>query len=542
MQTKSFLSTVVMGLLAVSLLSACSKSERHDPTTLVRGNQAEPPTLDIAKVQDSFDMNVLYDAYEGLVDFDQADQPVPGIAQSWEISKDGKVYTFHLRHDAKWSNGEPLTAKDFVYSWQRALDPKTASPYSFVVAKIKNGAAISAGKMPASSLGVKIIDPYTLQITLQQPTSYFLRTLYLPVMYPLYEPAVKQYGDAFIQPGRMVSDGAYMLKEWVPNGYILLTKNPYYYDAKDVKIDNVKFLPITDTSAEFQQYKSGGLDMTFAVPVDQYQQIQKDYPTQFHTVQYIGTYFYDFNMAKGVFKNNLPLRQALSMAIDRDTLVNEVVAENNQPIYSMLPHLVEQGTFDQFKPYSWQALSYPERVAIAQKLFTQAGYSAQHPLVFTLSYNTNDLHKKVAIAMVSMWQQAFGNAIQVKLNNEEWNVLLTDRTAGNYELVRDDWIADYDSVDEFNELAMCNNPENNARYCNPAYDKLIVAAEATTDPQLRIKLIEQAQTLAMNEYPIIPLFQFTYSRLVKPYVKGYDPTNNHLDMVHSKWIYFSDTN
>ncbi len=543
MMLKKFFYVAAIVLLTAGLLSGCGKSGSDQyaaagKDTLVRGNGAEPPSLDPAIMQDVNSAQIAYDLYEGLTDFNQSNQPVPGIAQSWDISSNGKVYTFHLRPNAKWSNGEPLTAQDFLYSWQRTLDPKTASPYAFVLFPVVNAQEINAGKMPLSSLGAKVIDAHTFQVTLKRPVSYFLQVMTQPATYPVYAPSIKKYGNAFVQPGNSVTDGAYMMAAWVPNGYIDLVKNPYYYDAADVKIDKVKYLPIVDTNSELSQYKSGAIDVTYTVPVDQYKQIAKEYPTELHTVAWTGNYYYDFGLLHAPFKNNLKLRQALSMTVDRDAIATQVLGQEQIPMYTMIPSDIENGAFSALKPYEWQSLPYAEKVSEAQKLFAQAGYSTTHPLNVTISYNTNDIHKKVALAIASMWQQAFGSAIKVELNNQEWSVIIQAKNKGDFQIMRDGWIADFDTADNFTELLMCANPQNTSHYCSPKYDQLINEAESTTNPAERVKLIEQAQTLMLNDYPVIPLLQYTYFRLVKPYVKGYDPTNNHLDHVHSKWFYF----
>jgi len=537
--------TVALSLATISLVNGCSDKAKNDQfapkdkDTLIRGNSAEPPTLDPAEAQDQYDINILYDLFEGLTNVDQNDQIIPGIASSWEISHGGKVYTFHIRDNAKWSNGQPVTAQDFIYAWQRAVAKATASPYAYILSPIVNADAITAGKLPASSLGAKALDAHTLQVTLVRPVSYFLQSLTMPVMDPLYAPSIKQYGDSFTQPGHLVSNGAYYLSEWVKNGYLAEKKNPYYYDAKDVKIDNVKFLPIFDTNSELAQYKSGGIDITYTVPVDQYNDIKAQYADQLHTVLWAANYYYDLNMKDPAFAKNPKLRQALSMAIDRTTLANTIVGGGRNAMYTFIPPTMEGGVLASFQPYSWQTEPYAQQAMEAKKLFNAAGYSTQHPLVLTVSYNTNDLNKKVALALASMWQQAFGeNAIQVKLNNQEWGVFMQSRIDGTYQVARDAWLADVDTLEDYTDLPMCKNPQNDSHYCNPKYDQLVNEAEHTLDPAKRIELIKQSQTLLLNDYPVVPLFQDAYSRLMKPYVKGYDPTNNHLDHVESKWMYF----
>ena len=548
------LSKKTLTILALSttalLFSACSKSStnsanssNNDSNTTVRDtinvdNGADTPTLDPAMTQDVTSARVLYDLFEGLTSFDQTNKVLPGLAQRWDISSDGKTYTFHLRPGLKFSDGTPITASDVVFTWQRLVDPKTSSPYNYLGANIVDGQNIIDGKAVATSLGIKAIDPSTVQISLVHPDGSFLSLCSLPNIGIVSKANVTKFGQAWTDSKNMVTSGAYTLNQWVVQGYILVTKNENYYDAKDVAIKNVKFLPIVDTSSSYSQYQSGGVDITYSLPVDQYNAIKAEHPDQIHTIAQEAIYYYDFNMTLPKFKDNPKLRQALSMAIDRQILVKDVLGQNQVPMYSYSTSTIEQGKYAGFD-YAWSKEPRAQQIAEAQKLFTAAGYGPNHPLQISIAYNTLDTHKKISLAIGAMWQQVFGTtSIQVTSANQEWKTFLQARNKGNYDVARDGWVADYDSIDSYTPLYMCNGPQNNSHSCNPAYNKLILQAQNTPDEAQRVQLTRQALQLAMQDYAIIPLYQYTYFRLVKPEVKGYNPDTNHLDHVLSKWYKF----
>lgn len=543
MTSKPLLATLLAALSII--LVACNKDNSatnsgsstltHSKDIIFVDNGSDAPTLDPAMTQDVTSARILYDLFEGLTSFDQSNKIIPGLAQSWEISSDAKTYTFHLRPDLKFSDGTPITAKDVVFTWQRLVNPKTASPYNYIGANIVNGQAIIDGKAAPATLGVKALDKHTVQITLIHPDAGFLEICSMPNVGIVSRTNINKYGQQWTAPKNMVTSGAYKLKEWVIQGYILVEKNNNYYDAKDVAINQVKFLPIVDTSSSYSQYQSGGIDITYSLPVDQYKAIAAEYPDQIHTVTQEGMYYYDLNMTLPKFKNNPKLRQALSMAVDRQILVKDVLGQGQSPMYSYVTSTIEGGKFAGLD-YAWSKEPRSQQVAEAKKLFSEAGYGPNNPLKISIAYNTLDAHKKIALAVGAMWQQVFGtNAIQVTSANQEWKTFLKARNMANYDVARDGWIADYNTVNAYTPLFQCNNPQNNSKTCNPQYDKLIQEAQDTPDPQKRIALIRQGIESAMQDYSIIPLYQYTYFRLVKPYVKNYDPTNNHMDHVLSKW-------
>ena len=523
------------------ILGACSHSEstlQHPLDTLRIDVGSEAPTLDPALSEDAAAGRIINDLFAGLVDFDQQNNPIPGMAESWNISANGKTYTFHLRDNLKFSDGSRITANDFIYTYRRVVDPKTASGHNYLLAGVVNGNKIIKGELPPTSLGISAPDAKTVVIQLDHPDANFLNYLTLGTVGVVSQKTISKYASAWTQAQNMVTSGAYVLSEHVVNGHILLTKNPYYFQESQVAIAKVDFFPYVDHNAGLSAYKTGGLDLVYqSVPIDQYQNLKQQYPSELHTIQQEGIYFYDLNQLLPQFKNNPELRQALSMAIDRNALVNKVLGQGETELYSNVTSTVESGAYTSVR-YSWADLPYDEQVKIAQQLYAKAGYSASHPLKIDLSYNTDDLHKKIALAIAGMWKSTLG--VEVTLSNQEWKTFIASRHSGNYVVARDRWVADYNSVTSYTQLYLCNGMQNNSHYCNPAYDKLVTAAENSSDLAQQQQLYRQALALALNDYAIIPLFQPNYSKLVKPYVSNLDVEHNFFNVEQSKWVKFSD--
>ncbi|MCX8515301.1 MAG: peptide ABC transporter substrate-binding protein [Burkholderiales bacterium] len=507
------------------------------PANLIRIDVGtEVPTLDPLLAEENSSTRVCYDLFAGLVDFDQKNQVIPGMASSWDISPDAKVYTFHLRNNLKFSDGSPITASDFVYSWQRLVDPKTASPYSFLLNSIVNAKQIAAGTLPPSALGVTAVNNQTLVVKLTNPTPSFLNELTLTNTFVVPEKIIKKYGKSWTNPGNMVTSGAYVMKEHVVNGYILATKNPYYYDANSVHIDNVKYLPYEANNISVNSYRSGGLDVTFSsIPSNQYAELKQKYGNQVHNIAWEGIYNLDFNMAEKKFANSLDLRKALSMAIDREVLTQNVLKEGEMPLYSLITSSVTNGAFANVK-YDWANWSQAQKDAMAKQLFAQAGYNVNNPLQINLSYNTDEGNKRIVTSVAAMWKAAFGQAIKISLKSEEWKVFLAARHKGDFDIARDGWIADFNDPLTYMPLYYCGNDQNNAHYCNMQFNQLVDQAVMQKSNAAEIKLYQQAFTLALNDYPTIPLFQYTYQQMIKPYVKGYYPEGNNLNHVQTKWM------
>lgn len=494
----------------------------------------EPPTLDPAMAGDNVSFRVLNDLFEGLVSFDQQNKPVPGLAESWVISSDGRTYIFKLRPNLKFSDDTNITSEDVIKSWKRFADPKTGAEQSNLVDNIINGSAILKGRLSANKLGVSADDPLHVTVRLVYPDPYFVDKLSSPGFAVVPVKVIAKYGKSWTEPEYMVTSGAYRLTGHVVNGYLTADKNRFYYDAANVKTPHIKYLAISDPNAAFNQYQTGGLDLTSTIPLEKYRYIRQNLPDQLHVVQQNAIYYYDFNMLDPVLKSNLKLRQALSMAVDRENLTRHILGQGQRAMYSVIPDTVADGVY-KGTHYYWESWGYTRRLAIARELLAEAGYNSTHPLNLTISYNTLDSHKKIALAIASMWQEGLG--INVRLKNQEWKTFLVSRKQGNYQIARDGWIAD-NNVASFTEFMFpCQSPQNNSHYCNSRYDDLIKKSKAATDPLLKEQLNYQAVKLVLDDYPVIPLYQYVYLRLVSPRVHGYYPENNHNDSVLTKWIW-----
>ncbi len=501
-----------------------------DQQILRKGNGAEPATLDPHKAEAVPDHNILRDLYEGLVSDGPKGELAPGAAESWDISSDGTVYTFHLRKNGKWSNGDPVTAADFVYSFERALDPKTGSKYTFILYPIKNAEEISKGKAAPETLAVEAVDPLTLKMTLRAPTPYVLGLLAHGAALPVHRASVEKFGAQMSRPGNIVSNGAYILKEWTPQSQIVLAKNPAYYDADKVKITEVVYFPTEDNNTDFKRYRAGEVDMTNDVPNDQIPFIRQNYASEFRLGPYLGTYYYGFNEEQPPFKDNLKLRQALSLAVDRETLVEKVTAAGELPAYGWVPPGVlnyHAQTPDVAK------LTQAQRSEMAKTLYAEAGYSDAKPLSVEIRYNTNDNHKKIAIAIASMWKQTLG--VNATLVNEEFKVFLENRKQKKVtQTFRAGWIGDYNDANTFAELLLSDAGLNDFGFNSAKYDALVKEAGLTTDLEKRGVMLEEAERIMLADQPMAPIYFYVVKRLVKPYVLNYEPTI--LNRNPTKWL------
>lgn len=524
---------VYVALCLVSLfLAACNRGGEGDelqlrvtaPATLPdgrsllrRGNGAEPESLDPHKAQSTTSSNILRDLYEGLVSEAPDGGLVPGVAERWEISIDGFTYTFYLRPTAKWSNGTPLTAEDFVYGLRRSVDPATGSSYSAILAPILNAADIIAARLPAAALAVEALDAHTLRIRLKAPTPYFIGLLAHASAYPVYRAAVEAHGDRFTQPGKAISNGAYQIKEWVALSHIVAERNPHYWDNANTQIDAVKFFAIDNAEAEFKRYLAGELDLTESLPIPRIDWAKARLPAEYQAYPSISTYYYGLNLERVPFKNNPGLRQALSMAIDRKVLTEKVTRGGEIPAYGWVPPGI--ANYELQKPL-WTDWSREQQIAEAKRLYRAAGYSDAKPLSIELRYNTSEGHKKIAAAVSAMWKSTLG--AKVTLINEEWKVLLQNVDAKKVtQVYRAGWVGDYNDAFTFAELMHSRFGLNGTGYANPRYDALVDAASYEADLAKRRELLQEAERLLLADQPLIPIYFYVSKRMLKPYVKGY---------------------
>jgi oligopeptide transport system substrate-binding protein len=515
---------VLVLLLASAALCGCSRGHgggagsaaRPGPAILLRGLGTEPDSLDPQKARSDEAQRVLRDICEGLTTLGKSGEVAPGVAERWQVSPDGKTYTFFLRHDARWSNGQPVVGADFVAGLRRLVDPATGSQYAEVIDVIDNAADIVAGRKPPQSLGVRAPEPHEVIVHLRTPAPYLPALLAHPSTCPINPVALVNYREAYARPGNMPSDGAFILSQWVHGSYIHLTRNRYYWNNAATRLDAVRYLISTDENAELTLYRADQLDITDVIPRNQYDWIHAHLADQLHVAPELGVYFYGFNLQRPPFAGDAMVRRALSMVIDREKLTRLVLRSGELPAYGWVP----PGVAD-YTPQSpdYRSLPMAQRIAAARRLYAEAGYSAAKPLRFELRYNTGEIHAELAIAIASMWQQALG--AQVTLRAEEFGSLMQDIDRGDVQMFRSSWSGDYNDAYTFAQYFKSDFGINLPHYRNPAYDALVDRAAEGIDPRRRRALLEQAERLMLQDQPVIPIYFYVSKHLVKPRVLGW---------------------
>ena len=498
---------------------ASKSAQSKEGVVFHRGNGSEPGTLDPHRSEGTAAAEILRDIYEGLTTEDIDSNVVPGMAERWNISEDGKTYTFYLRENARWSNGDPVVAEDFVVGLRRTVDPATISSYAQILDMIVNAKDIREGNKQKEELSVKALSDKVLEIKLNAPTPYFLGLLNHSSTYPIHRPSWKEHGDQFIKPGNSVTNGAYKLDEWVVASHMKLKRNPLYYDNDNVQIDTVYVYPTEDLSAELKRFRAGELDFTNEIPNNQFRFVTENLPDEFHVAPYLSTYFYIFDTTQPPF-DDVRLRQALSMAIDRETIVKKVTSVGEIAAYSFVPPAVNNYNSVQ---YEWADWSREKQIEEARRLYAEAGYSRDNPLVTEIRYNTSENHKKIAVAISAMWKQVLG--ADVKLLNEEWKVFLQSRKDKNkWDIVRYGWVGDYNDPFTFTEIMHSTHGQNDSGFNNPEYDAKIEAASIEGDIAKRAEILSEGEKVMLNDYPIMPIYFYVSKHLVQTHVKGFKPT------------------
>ncbi len=500
---------------------------------LHRHLEASPRSLDPSLANDVPSQYPIEDLFEGLVALDPSGKVTPGIARSWEMSADGKTWTFYLRRDARWSDGHPVTATDFTYAWQRILDPALGAEYAQGLIAIVNAMEINQGKLAADKLGVETPDPYTLVVHLNAPTGYFLELLTNQYFAPLPRWTIEKWGDAWTHAGHMVSDGAFKLEEAVINGRIRMLRNPDYWDAANVRLQEVDYIPLEDTYAATAQYLAGNIDFTDRFAMGDVDRLRAQLGDQVHTWPYFGTVMFGFNLDKPPFKGNLKLRQALNMAIDREIIAKYVNHDVVQATTHLMPKL--EG-YNEPQP-SWAALSDDDRHAKARELYKEAGYDDRHPLHVLLSYPTSGADQRRSIeALSAMWRMNLGADVQIY--NQQFKVLLQNLQMHQPLFFWNSWIGDYPDPYTYLQLFTKGFPQNYGDYDNPRYDALLDQAQNTADRAERFGLLAQAEQLVVDDSAICPVYFYSGTHLIKPYVKGW--ASNIDNRNYSKYMYLVD--
>jgi len=502
---------------------------RPDPAVLAseqivyRGNGEEPETLDPHLAQGLPAAHILRDLFEGLTAESADGDLVPGAALRWNISRDARTYTFYLRRSLTWSNGDPLTVDDFVYSLQRAVNPETASSAARTLLPILNAREVLSGELPVEELGISLLDEFTMQITLTGPTPYFLGLLASPVAYPVNRSSVEEYGDQFAKPGNLVSNGAFVFKGWTPRVSIELERNPNYREAESTLVERVLYIPTEDRATEVKQFRSGELDWTNEVPNNQFKWLQEHYPDELVISPWSGSYFLGFNLTQEPFIDNPSLRMALLLSIDRQIITDKVTQFGEKPSFSLVPPGI-----DGYVPFSPEYADWAqeERDHEARRLYEQAGYSEENPLRVEVRYNTSDNHKKIALAISSMWKQVLG--VNATLVNEEFRVFLQNREQKVItQVFRAGWISDYNDPYSFLEMFRTGHGRNDYGYSNSTFDALLDEVGTERVRARRERLMFEAERVLMTDLVIIPVYTYVTKRLVNPHLKGWQ--NNVMD-------------
>ena len=505
---------LLLGLAAACLLATSAAAE----TVYRRGNDADPETLDVHKASTVAEGVILADLYEGLVVYDAKGDVVPGAAASWTTSPDGLTWTFALRPDGRWSNGDPVTADDFVFAYRRIMDPATGAKYANILFPIRNAQGVNQGKVKPEELGVAAKDPRTLVITLERSTPYFLELLSHHTSLPMHRASMERDAAAFVQPGRLVSNGAYVLKGFVPNDHITAQKNPYFHDAKDVRIDTVEYYPTSDLASAVRRYQAGELDSLADLPADQIKSLKSRFGDQVVLGPYLGVTALIVNLGKKPL-DDPRVRRALSLVIDREFLAGEVWGETMQPAYGLVP----PGIANYRAPpvLEGRDLSPIEREDRAKALLKEAGYGeGGKPLSVEIRYNTTDNNRNTATAIADMWR---GIGVQTTFVNTDAKTHFAYlRDGGSFDVARYGWIGDYSDPQNFLFLVESDNAGFNAgHYANPVYDALMKRAADERDMTRRADILFEAESLFLKDLPWIPLMYYGTKNLISPRLHGF---------------------
>ena len=529
-------SSTLVALLALTL-SACGSGEKNVVSGnatgyLHYGNGAEPQGIDPHLVTGVPESHIVRALFEGLAVKNPITlEPEPGVAERWEISPDGTVYTFFINPQAKWSNGEPVTASDYVWSWERALHPETGSLYAYMLFPVVNAEKFASGAIDDfAEVGIKSLDAKTLRISLNAPTPYFLQLMDHYSTFAVHPETVLKFGgmsDRFTlwtRPENIVSNGAFTLKEWSLNRQIKVEKNPHYWDKSSVALEGVYFYPTENVVSEERMFRSEQLHVTQGIPLGKIPNYRAVQNSPYVQAPYLGTYYYLINTKKPPV-DDVRVRKALSYSIDRDTLTRTVLRDTAIPAYSITPP--DTLGYNPPKLFSFD----PEQ---ARALLAEAGYpdGLGWPGL-EITYNTNEDHRKIAVAVQQMWKDELG--IDVSITNQEWKVYLNTVSQGEFQVARRGWIGDYVDANNFLDLFLANGGNNNTGYANAEFDDIILnQAPKAASREERYQLFFQAETMMMQEMPIIPFYTYTSKRLIHPSVSGIYP--NIMDSLNLKYV------
>jgi oligopeptide transport system substrate-binding protein len=505
--------TALAAVAAAALMGSASAEIVYN-----RANSGEPETLDTHKTSTVQESHILRDMLEGLVAYNVKGEAVAGQAEKWEVSDDGKTYRFTLRSGLKWSNGDPVKASDFAFSYRRIMNPDTGAKYANILYPILNAEKANKGQGKVEDIGVKAIDDRTLEIKLEQPTPYFLELLTHQTSLPVHPGSVEKFGKDFVKPGNMVTNGAYKLVEFVPNSHIKLVKNENYYDAKNVKIDTVNYFPTPDFAAMVRRYEAGELDTTDDVPADQMKSLKQRFGDQIKLGPWLGSWFLVVNSSKAPF-NDVRVRQALSMGLDREFIAEQIWGETMQPGYSFMPPGV--GNYSQPAMVDYKDMSPIDREEKAKALLKDAGFGPGKPLKVEIRYNTTDNNRNTVVAVAEQWKNL---GVETSFINTDGKTHFAHlRDGGDFDVARYGWIADFSDPENFLFLLRSDNKGfNYGKYNNPEFDGLLKQASTELDLAKRADIMRKAEAILMKDMPWIPVMYYGKTRLISPKIKGFE--------------------
>ncbi|WP_282119484.1 peptide ABC transporter substrate-binding protein [Ruegeria atlantica] len=507
-----YIRTSLAGLLTSTMITGAAFAAGTHPTTgeALADDQTftyrildEHSSVDPQVVEDVSGAEIVRDLFEGLMNQDEDGNLVPGVATGYTTNDSKDVYTFTLRDDAKWSNGDPVTASDFVFAWKRAVDPALSSPYAWFMElmSIENASEIIAGDKSVDDLGVKAIDDHTLEVTLSAPLPYFPQMTTHSTTFPAPQKVVEEFGDAWTKPENIVSNGAYVLTEHLPQERSVRERNENYWDNDNTIIEKVVALVINDENVALTRYLAGELDRT-EVPAGQFPRLQKEHPEEAISFPRLCNYYYTFNLSDGgpeAFKDP-NVRQALSLAVDRKIITENIMAGGQPQAYTFAP--AATAGFD-VPDVEMASMSQAERDELAKELLAAAGYGPDNPLSFEMVYNTSEAHKKVAVALSQMWKQKLG--VNAELANMEWKIFLEERGNQNFDLARGAWCGDYNEASTFLDLLQSDSGYNDGKYNNARVDELLSEAKTSDDAA---PLYTEVERIIAQETPVIPIYHY----------------------------------
>ena len=517
---------ILWGVILASLLFAPTSAQAA--MVFHKANIAEPDSLDPHLTTSGYAGNIIFEMFVGLTTLDAKTNVIPGAAESWTISPDGKTYTFKIRKGMLWSDGRPMTADDFTYSFRRTMDPKTAARGAPMFYMIVNGRDVNSGKAPVETLGVRSVDATTLEIKLLNPTPYFLELLGHRC-FPVPRWAIEKFGKEWTKPQNIVVNGPFKLVEWTPQSKIRVARNPKFYAADTVKLDEVIYYPTEDQSSALKQYRAGDLDLMISFPPSQFEWVKENLPNDLSVTQNYGLLYYTFNTRKAPF-DDPRVRNALSMTLDREMFVDKIMRSGEIAAYSLIPEVMRKGYVPPASP--WQGVPMAERIIKAKALLAEAGFGPGKPLKFTFRFNTDDVQRRVALAATQVWKTI---GVEAQIQNSDLNVLNADLRNGDYEVARYQWFAEYTDPTSFLYLLESTSVgDNHSKYNNPEYDAVMKKVYQEVDTSKRIALMRDAEAIVLRDSPITPINFYASKRLTKPYVKGIE--NNPRGINLSRYV------